>query len=189
MNLVYGVGVNDSLTPVVRRVQGKQISCPHYVTWYNMLKRCYDHKLHAKQPTYKGCTVVQEWLKFSNFRAWMQAQDWQGKPLDKDLLVQGNKLYGPETCVFVSQALNNLMTTHGAAKGDYPVGVYWHKQHSKFKASCSNHLTRKQEHLGYFVTPEEAHLAWRARKHEHALAHATYESDPRIVQALQTRYI
>ena len=51
-----------------------------------------------------------------------------------------------------------------------------------------NPLTEKPEHLGYFLTPEDAHEAWRKRKHELAQLVAAKESDPRIVEALKKRY-
>ena len=49
-------------------------------------------------------------------------------------------------------------------------------------------LTEKTEHLGYFSTPEEAHEAWRKRKHELAQLVAATEADPRIVEALKKWY-
>ena len=42
--------------------------------------------------------------------------------------------------------------------------------------------------LGYFSTPEEAHEAWRKRKHELAQLVAATEVDLRVVEALKKRY-
>ena len=110
--LVCGVGINDA-DYVVKKfetigyVDGKRKrklvwTCPYHRAWESMLKRCYSAKYQERQPTYKGCTVSDDWLTFSNFRAWMIAQDWEGKHLDKDLLFEGNKIYSTETCVFVA---------------------------------------------------------------------------------------
>ena len=33
-----------------------------------MLVRCYNAKFHERQPQYKGCTVCEEWLNYSNFK-------------------------------------------------------------------------------------------------------------------------
>lgn len=77
-----------------------------YVAWQNMLQRCYDPKCHVKRPTYIGCSVCAEWHNFQNFAKWMSKQNCEGKQLDKDIKVEGNKVYSPETCMFVTPAEN-----------------------------------------------------------------------------------
>lgn len=99
--LVYGVGNNNADYAVEKKetigyVDGKQKRklvwvCDYYRTWKSMLKRCYSAKYQERCPTYKGCTVSEDWLVFTNFRDWMMAQDWEGKQLDKDLLFEGIK--------------------------------------------------------------------------------------------------
>ena len=194
--LVYGVGINDAdyVTQEFDRVNGKNKlvwRCPFYHKWKSMLERCYSEKWHIKQPTYRDCSVCDEWLIFSNFKMWMQKQDWEGKHLDKDLLKEGNKIYCPEWCIFVDQNLNKFVTDHYNARGQYMIGVYWHKQARKFKAQCWNPFRRRQEHLGVFQDEMEGHLAWKARKHELAcmLAESEYCNDPRLAEALRTRYL
>jgi len=187
--LVCGVGINDANYVVKPRINGKMVACPFYVAWNNMLMRCYDPKFQAKRPTYIGCSVVPEWLSFMTFRAWMVWQDWQDRVLDKDLLIPGNRVYSPQTCVFISHGLNNFTTDSAAARGEFPLGVYWHRQSGKFMARCSNPFTGKQEHLGLFTCPDEAHEAWRKRKHELALQIAALHADPRIAAALSIRYL
>jgi len=119
----------------------------------------------------------------------MVTQDWQGKALDKDLLVKGNKLYSPETCVFIPESLNCFILESEANRGEYPIGVYWDKEANKYKAQCNNPFTRKKESLGRFLDPNEAYLAWKAKKHEHALRYADQQTDSRIAEALRTRYL
>mgnify|MGYP001117231448 CR=1 FL=1 len=154
-----------------------------------MLKRCYSGKYHERKPTYRGCTVCEDWHTFSNFRDWMENQDWEGKHLDKDLLISGNKEYGPETCVFVTSVVNLFTTDSCNSRGEYPIGVYW--QQDKFTARCSNPFTGEREWLGRFDCPDQAHLAWKKRKHELAcqLAESEYVTDERVAQALRTRYL
>ena len=103
-DMVYGVGINDAEYSVheYKKINGRRKTvwrCPYYNRWIDILKRCYSKGFHSKNPTYKGCTVSEEWLIFSNFRDWMIKQNWEGKQLDKDLLFEGNKIYNPETCV------------------------------------------------------------------------------------------
>ena len=116
------MGVNDADYTVIPTVNGKQVVCTFYRAWTAMLKRCYNPTYQANNPTYIGCTVCDEWLTFSNFKKWMMRQDFQGKQLDKDLLVKGNKLYSPETCVFVDGMINTFTIDSGAIRGDYPIG-------------------------------------------------------------------
>jgi len=187
--LVCGIGVNDANYTVKPRINCKQVACPFYDAWKSMLERCYGHKFQSKNPTYIGCEVVPEWLSFMTFRAWMIEQDWQGRQLDKDLLIPGNKVYGPSTCVFISSGVNNFTIDRAADRGEWPLGVHWEKQKGKFKARCCNPFSGKRDSLGYFTRPDEAHEAWRKRKHELALQIAALHADPRIAAALSVRYL
>ena len=153
-----------------------------------MLERCYSKKYLESYPTYTGTSVCSEWLSATAFKKWMEQQDWHGKCLDKDIIVPGNKLYSPETCAFVLPATNLFVTANDASRGDCPVGVSLYKRTGKYRTSCRNPFTGKSEYLGCFSTPEEAHEAWRKRKHELAQLVAATESDPRVVEALKKRY-
>ena len=186
--LVYNVGINDADYEVSHRVNGKRVRCPCYVTWVSMLTRCYDKKYQERRPTYIGCSVCPEWVSFMNFRKWMIRQDWEGKQLDKDLIVGGNKVYSPATCVFVDRMTNLFTTDSGRSRGQYPIGVHFYKRDGKFMTECSNPFTKKKENLGYFTCPNEAHLAWKKRKHELACQLAELQTDPRVAAALRTRY-
>ena len=118
----------------------------------------------------------------------MEQQDWSGKCLDKDIIVPGSKLYSPDTCAFVLASTNSFVIARDASRGDYPIGVTLCKRTGKYQALCGNHFTGKNEHLGYYSTPEEAHESWRKRKHELAQLVAATESDMRVVEALKKRY-
>lgn len=196
--LVHGVGVNDADYVVkkwetIGHVDGKQKQkliweCPFYKTWRSMLTRCYSIKTQNNQPTYAGCSVSGEWLTFSMFKNWMMTQDWEGKQLDKDLLFEGNKVYGPESCVFVTRMVNMFTIDSGADRGDWLIGVCWDKGANKFKTQCSNPFTKKREYLGLFTCEQEAHEAWLTRKLELAYELAAIQEDPRVAEALINRY-
>ena len=68
-------------------------------------------------------------------------------------------------------------------------GVYLNKTIGKFVASVCNSFTGKQEHLGTFTCPNEAHTAWKVRKHELALMLAELQTDERVKEVLKTRYL
>jgi len=180
--LVCGVGINDADYVTYKIIDGKRWRCPFYRAWMNMLDRCYSPKHHARRPNYIGCSVVHEWHYFMAFRAWMISQDWNGKQLDKDILTPGNKVYGPETCLFVSIQINSLLNDHAASKGDYPQGVHWDNQCKKYRARIR--IFGKTKHLGYFATADAASIAYRKTKHAHILHVVSAEQDIRVRQGL-----
>lgn len=188
---VFGIGINDARLigdqPCSSRYERTK-DCPFYTAWSHMIERCYSVKYQSMKPSYKGCSVIDEWIHFSKFMEWMKSQPWEGNTLDKDILFPGNKVYSPETCVFVTKRLNLFVINSSASRGKYPIGVSYHKNMNKLAASCSNPFTGKNEHLGYYTCQQEAHEAWRKRKHEHACRYADMQTDQRIAEALRKRY-
>jgi len=175
---VKGVGHND----VVGSTKN-----PFYKTWIDMLKRCYDKQYQERFPAYKNCLVCEEWLTFSKFKFWMETQDWKGKHLDKDLLVEGNKVYSPTTCIFVRPIINNFIVESNSKRGQWPLGVSFHKQSGKFQARCSN-LSKGSKFLGLFPTPEEASIAYMLYKSKLAEELISQETDNRVVEALKAKF-
>jgi hypothetical protein len=196
--LVYGVGVNDAdykvkVFETIGYVDGKQKQklvwvCPFYHAWTNMLARGYSEKYRLKRPTYKNVTVCEQWHLFSTFKRWMEEQDYEGKQLDKDILVLGNKEYNPATCVFVSQGVNSFLIESDASRGECKIGCCWHKANNKFMAQCNNPFTGKNEYIGYYTDELAAHEAWLTRKIEYAYALAAIQTDERVAKALIDRY-
>ena len=184
-----GVATNDADYYTQKRVNGKNVICHFYNIWSHMITRCYSETYQKKKPTYKSCTVCDDWLIFSNFRKWMDSQYWYMLCLDKDILVKGNKIYSPETCIFISKELNSFTTDSGSTRGNFPIGVHFHKKAGKFRANCNNPFTLKVESLGLFSCPNEAHKAWKARKHELACQWANIVGDERLKHALRNRYL
>jgi len=84
---------------------GNKTDC--YRCWKGMFDRCYNEAQLKRRPTYRGCTVAIEWHNFQNFAKWFEDNYIKGYQLDKDIKVEGNKVYGPETCMFVSHIENN----------------------------------------------------------------------------------
>ena len=187
--LVCGVGFNDKTRPV--SVDGKKVK--EYDLWQNMPKRCFSEKLQTRCPTYKGCNVSDNFLHYSFFYDWCHNQIGFGKVdekgcywhLDKDLLFVDNKTYSETTCVFVPQEINKFFNEYGNARGEYPLGVYFHKASGKFKAQCA--VNGKRQHLGYFNTPQEAFNAYKPFKENLCKQLALkwqHEIDPRLFNAM-----
>ena len=166
--LVYGVGVNDAPYQTQPIINGKQVACPAYQAWTGMLERAYSAKYHAKNPTYSGVTVCDEWNSFMAFRRWWIENQVDGHQIDKDLL-SDDGVYSPNTCLFVPRLLNTFTIDCGAARGEWPIGVCFESSCGRFRADCGNPVSGKRVWLGYFDTPEEAHAAWRKCKLELAL--------------------
>lgn len=183
--LVQGVGINDADYAVEQVINGKRVPCPFYKRWKNMIQRCYSPKYQERKPTYVGCSVDPDWLTFSNFKNWMITQGWEGKQLDKDILIEGNKVYSADTCAFVTSGVNNFLLDCAKTRGSLPLGVSLHQ--GKYLARCSDDGI--QVKLGYYDSLEEAYVAWVAYKTKLAKQLASQQNDPRVAEALLSRFI
>ena len=119
-----------------------------------MFTRCYNPKVHEKQPSYIGCTVKEEWHSLQNFGPWFEDNFVSGYHLDKDLLIKGNKVYSKETCIFIPERLNGFLTNEQSHNTSGFPGVNFTKANKKWMARVKVGQTRKS--LGSFNTPEEA---------------------------------
>ena len=173
---VYSVGVNDADYMVKATVNGVRQYCPFYAKWADMIRRCYSPVNLKRNPTYKDCTVCDEWLTFSNFKKWMEVQDWEGMELDKDIKINGNRIYSPESCIFIPHEVNSLLNDSKKTRGDHPQGVSFHKRDNVFAANCS--LNGKLVYLGSFKDSESASIAYRKFKHKCILEMASRYSSP-----------
>lgn len=154
---LFGVGI----------IGGAEVNCYEmsYKSWAGMLKRVYNSHTEQVAIAYKDCIVVNEWLRFENYLKWFEQQKVQPKwQLDKDLLVPGNKIYGPDTCIFLPREINTFLTNRYNHRGQWPVGVTYHERLNKWQACCNAH--GKREYLGVFTSPEEAFATYKVRKEQ-----------------------
>lgn len=141
-----------------------------YVNWHNMLQRCYNEKFQATRPTYKDCTVCDDWLNYQNFAKWhdenyyeVESNSKRGMNLDKDILKKNNKIYCPEYSVYVPDRINLLFIKVDAVRGNLPVGVS--QEGKKYIAYSSRDGKRKE--LGLFKTPELAFNTYKEFKEKY----------------------
>lgn len=173
-NLVYGWGVNDAdYNVVTKNSEGKQKMCPIYSAWKDMLQRCNSEKFKGKKQNlkYLECFTNKSWKYFSGFRAWALHSGFEeGLRLDKDILIKGNKEYGPNTCAFVPVSINNLLLL-SKQREDVPLGATY----SKIRQGLVNELKKPyfarlssygttQRFLGFFKTARDAHKCWQLAK-------------------------
>ena len=196
--LLHGVGVNDcgykvhkseyGLNDSGKRVRVFGWRCPYYKKWSAMITRCHSEKMIARDPSYSDCYVCDSWLSFSGFIEWVNSQprkDWESLELDKDILIENNRVYSPETCVFVSRLTNTFLVNR---RSNNLTGVFYMKDKGVFRSSCRNPFNGKREHLGFFETDIEAHKAWKVRKRKHAIELSKQQLDERVSKAIVDRY-
>ncbi len=137
-------------------------------TWEDMFSRCYDKKFLEKNKTYKDCTVHPDWHNFQVFAKWFEENYVEGFDLDKDILVKGNKIYGPSTCCFVPKEINNLFQSKRNNENNLPTGVK--KLGSKFTSSIgAGRVLGTTSYLGMFKTVEEASECYNKEKRKYLL--------------------
>lgn len=118
----------------------------------------------------------------------MEKQDWQGKELDKDLLVYGNKKYSAETCLFVPAEINKFIRNHSNSSRCLPAGVYFQSSSNRYQAQCSNPITNRLDSVGYFDDCNEAHKAWLMYKREIAIRLSKIQKDKLIADLIVRRF-
>ncbi len=137
-----GVGCLDRMTKKNTFTETERLAME---TWQRMLYRCYGRVRNRE--TYDNCSVHEVWHSFENFLSWFEDQVSygyyeKGYQLDKDLLVLGNRVYSPETCVFLPFRLNSLLQVKKLSKNNYLPGVNFDKSRGLFKSEVNFNGTR-----------------------------------------------
>ena len=164
-----GVDKSGNVSKVSEFKNGKWCITWEYNKWMNMLERCYDNKLKEKYPTYKDVICCERWLCFAYFledlEILKQEYNWNEDEklnLDKDILNKNNKEYSLKNCVLVPNYINSLFIKRDASRGEFPIGVYYNKQHKKYQAQCN--INGKRKNLGRYNTIEQAFNSYKQAK-------------------------
>lgn len=148
--------------------------------YLNMKKRC-----NSGSPAYIDCTVSEDWLNsFESFANWSRSQigyyqkdeNNQLFELDSDLLSNGHKRYGAESCTYLPAAINAAIAHNGSMGCSQLSSGKWKAQLSKYG---------KQKHIGVFDTKKAAVAAYRkarklyikelANKYKHQISIKAYD--------------
>ena len=159
---VSGLGREQKYVPFLNNNRMKAMRL-----WNDMYSRCYNEKLHKRFPKYIGCTICDYWLEDKErFYKWVEENYYmvgnEQMDLDKDILCKGNKVYSPETCVFVPHTINTLFLNCKRKRGKYPVGVSYEKAKRRYRASLN--VDDRNIKLGQYNTAEEAFMDYKRHK-------------------------
>ena len=146
-----------------------------YQKWTDVLKRSFSIRIKNKWETYKDVTCCEEWMNFQNFAKWYEDNYYEinneKMHLDKDILNKGNKIYSPETCIFVPQRINELFIKSNKIRGKYPIGVTYLNRLNKYQSNCKTYVSKGHpsysNYLGIYNTPEEAFQAYKQFKEKY----------------------
>lgn len=168
--------------------------------WENIRNRCeyLPVKDEVRFGKYSDVDSCKDWKDFQKFAEWFEkvqesgfyVKGWQ---LDKDLLVKGNKIYGPEFCVFLPEEVNKALNTKRRNQGELPTGISYNKPetnartHINVRFNCkypefiaSAYLPADQVEVGFVIykIAREKYLQFLAEKYKDKL-------DPRAYEALK----
>jgi len=184
-SLVYGVGINDVMIPYFT-------STRTWKTWSGIIRRTdkRDPKW-VNQPGkeyYAGCTLDPRWYKLSAFKEWIeQWDDFENKEVDKDILIPGNRIYGPDTCLMVRPIVNAWFKP--TIKGDLPRGVSWNscwkkgKSPNPYRAQITP-IGGKRTALGVYATIEESSAVFEKARKEQIKVLIETETDSKVKNAM-----
>lgn len=158
-----------------------------YNKWRYMIGRCYSSNSINIHPEYKECFVCDEWKYYKNFKKWYNENYYNIKDekmhLDKDILVKGNKIYSPETCIFVPSRINYLFLQSNKTRGDLPIGVNYNENNKFFirvridnKIICRYGFNNKYDAFHCYKIEKEKYIKQVADKYKNKIPNKLYES-------------
>jgi hypothetical protein len=163
-----GEGVYKPMIPNPSR-PGTYKKTKHYGVWGGILARCYSPCETGNHLQYKGCTVHPSWHNFQDFSRWYDDNYYEvdGEPVevDKDILVTGNKVYGPATCMIVPRRINSLFARGRVDRKGLPPGVQFDRDRGKYRVICRK-LAGGTVALGRFEDKYEAFKVYKRYKEQ-----------------------
>ena len=133
-----------------------------YMSWKNMLDRCYYEKHKERNPSYYNTsTVCNDWHNFQTFADWYEEHEYhigdERLHLDKDIKYPGNTVYSPQTCILVPQRINMMFVNKSNNRG-LPNGIT--------KGTKGYYVKYNHEKLGVYPTIEDAYYVQTQKKKE-----------------------
>jgi len=123
-----------------------------YMTWKNMMGRCYNLKnKHYQSYGGRGISVCIDWQDLANFISWAESTYIEGMTMDR---INNDGNYEPTNIRWsdkTTQAINQRIMKNN--KSGY-VGIYYYKKYNTWGANIRINKILKQ--IGSFKTIEEA---------------------------------
>lgn len=144
------------------KINGRDTDC--YKCWNHMISRCYKEsdKSYSRYGG-KGVSVCAEWLNFQQFAEWYYSNypnDGIKYQLDKDIKIDGNKLYSPRLCLFVTAKENIIKANAKHYNLTSPAGIN-HAIYNMSEFCRENNLTMSAATL-VSRGLRRAHKGWTA---------------------------
>lgn len=163
----YGVGILDF------NYKDRKYS-REYSLWNNMLRRCYSENRNLRNSSYNDCLVEEYLHSFKNFYHYVRKmvgfykKDEKGRffVMDKDILSVGDKMYSRKNMLFVPHEINAFLLDGQRWRGEYLIGVSYHKRDNLYVAQCNRGEFGK--YLGSYKSEEDVHNAYVKAKEDHA---------------------
>lgn len=157
-----------------------------YHIWVGILVRV----TNPPTPCYEGCDIAEEWRDYQTFAEWYYTH-WQRLPgvhlsVDKDLLIPGNRIYGPEYCVMIPKEINSYIVGCTGARG-YSLDSKCKTPTYRVYLSNRSDGRKNTTYIGRTNSPEEAARMYREAKQSKLTELAEkykYCIEPRAYEAL-----
>jgi hypothetical protein len=136
--------------------------------------------------------VSEEFKSFQFFAEWCQSQVGFGLrryATDKDILFHKNRVYSPQTVVFIPMELNAFLTDHARRRGVCPQGVAFHTRDNTYQARIN--IEGVNTYLEYYNSLENAMTVYAKAKTEEGrrwgkrLRDGEYIVDERVIVSME----
>lgn len=174
---VYGVGYNSNPRGNGYPTKNGEVITKAYDHWRRFLCRSYSVEWKDKHPTYSDTYVCNDWHDYQLFAKWYHGQNYSANvnyDLDKDLLVLGNNIYSPETCVLIPNELNKAIVIRGNV-------ATFHRRDKCYEASCNGKYIGRSESdpLAFkdkWLELKHLHIQKLANKYKDSISRAAYDA-------------
>lgn len=123
--------------------------------WSDMFLRCYDpyYLNNDKYIAYRDVVVCEEWHNYQVFAEWYYENYVEGFELDKDFLFVGNRVYSPQTCIFLPKRINifianKMRKRENSSGGHAGISIRKLKNGITYVIKCNNFDTSEEIYLG-----------------------------------------